>query len=118
MSCTVIIVGYNAENRFLPASVDPCSADPPFEVIAACPKCIISVAAVTFPTATISGRLDGYILGFDSSDKSKPAESYVFKFDDSGHAERWLRSVTPRTQLVGKTVLVLDPSDSRCVPAA
>ena len=118
MSCTVIIVGYNANNRFLPASVDPCTADPPFEVIAACPRCIISAAAVTFPTATLSGNVDGYILGFDSSDKSKPAESYVFKFVDRAQAETWLRGISPRTQLVGKTVVVLDPSDSRSGPAA
>lgn len=118
MSCTVIIVGYNAANRFLESSVDPCTADPPFEVIAACPRCIISNAAVTFPTTTIAGNVDGYLLAFESSDKSKPAESYVFKFNDSGHAQRWLSSVTPRTQLVGKTVLVLDPSDSRGESAA
>lgn len=118
MSCTVIIVGYNAANRFLPISVDPCLTNPPFEVIAACPKCIISAAVATFPTATIDGRRDGYVFSLDSSDQSKPAESYVFKFNDSGHAEQWLRSVTPRTQLVGKTILVLDPSDSGGLPAA
>lgn len=118
MSCTVIIVGYNASNRFLASSVDPCSVDPPFEVVAACPKCVISNAAVTFPTTTISGNVDGYLLAFESSDKSKPAESYVFRFNDSAHAQRWISGVRPRSQLVGKTVLVLDPSDSSGLPAA
>ena len=110
MTCTVIIIGYNAANRFQASSIDPCSVDPPFVVIAGCTPCVVTQAAVVFPTATISGNRDGYILGFDGSDKSKPAESYVFQFNDRAHAESWLNGVTPRTQLVGKKVLVLDPS--------
>ncbi len=113
MSCTVIIVGYNAANRFPKNIIYPDQPrNPPVSVVACSPTCIISKVAVTTPNPKCPGDPGQSTLAFASSTEAKPAECYVLTFCDCGDAESWLRNVVPVAQLVGKIVLVLDPAVS------
>lgn len=107
MSCTVIIIGTNPNNRLDPAATDPATRSPLIVDVTACsPHCVVTGKVVLSPDST---QKDNYSLAVDHSEPAKPAETYVLTFNSGTDARSWLEGLY-RPQLTGKQVLIMDPS--------
>lgn len=106
MGCTVIIIGHKTSNRFAPETFAAPSRSQLLATIDACsPGCVVTQSLAMLPDAQAK---DGYRMAFDASPEAKPAEVYVLRFQAETAAKAWLKGLN-RRQLVGKTVLLLDP---------
>ena len=107
MTATVIIIGYNPNNRLSPP---PSVGTGGIIAVAACsPRCEVSSSIVVAPS---SGMPLSYVYSvtYDESVEGKPAEAWVLTFGNVGEAKNWLEHVVPAKQLAGKRVLLLNPS--------
>jgi hypothetical protein len=101
MTCTLILIGNQADNRLQPEAVS--SAAPIFTVVASCPNCEHATKVVVTESPT---EANTFAVRAATVFPDKPAESYVLQFANGDAAMAWI-NLTP-SQFVGKTIVLIE----------
>ena len=110
MPATVIVIGFNPNNRLQPAQTDPGILANSIDARGPCsPDCIPTSNVVLGFDPTLAGGAGDYQIFYDNASLAKPAEIHVLHFSDATRAKAWLQA-QPRTTLLGKSIYLIDPS--------
>ncbi len=102
---TVIFIGRDPANRLDPAWVECNAKTGILEVVDCSPRCDQGGGIVLTADKT---QASGYAWALSRAEGVRPAEVYILRFAHLAAATHWVDQA-PRTQLVGKEIVVLDP---------
>lgn len=102
---TVIFIGRDPANRLDPTWAECGTRTGILEVVDCSPKCDQGGGIVLTPDPA---QPSGHAWTLSRAEGVRPAEAYVLRFASLAAASQWVDQA-PRSQLVGKEIVVLDP---------